>query len=58
MKIDRLEDVVRAFQTATNTHHVIEFLPNEAIETLDRKEAEAAHAKILETYGIPKDRRL
>ncbi len=58
VKIDRLEDVVRAFETATDTHHVLEFLPNAAFETLDRKEAEAAHARILETYGIPKDRRL
>ena len=58
LKIDKLDDVVQAFQSATNTHHVIEFLPNQAFETLDRKEAEAAHANILETYGIPKDRRL
>ena len=58
VKIDKLEDVVGAFRNATNTHHVLEFLPNQAIETLDRKEAEAAHATILETYGIPKDRRL
>jgi len=58
VKIDRLEDVVGAFESATNTHHVIEFMPNEAFETLDRKEAAAAHARILETYGIPKDRRL
>jgi len=58
VRIDNLEDVVRAFGSATNTHHVMEFLPNNAFETLDRKEAEAAHAKILETYGVPKDRRL
>jgi S1-C subfamily serine protease len=58
VRIEKLEDVVRAFESATNTHHVIEFLPNDAIETLDRKDAEAAHADILKTYGIPKDRRL
>jgi hypothetical protein len=56
--IDRLEDVVRAFESATNTHHVIEFAPNHAFETINRKDAEAAQAEILKTYGVPKDRRL
>jgi len=58
VRIDKLEDVVRAIESATNTHHVIEFLPNDAIETLDRQAAAAAHADILKTYGITKDRRL
>ena len=58
IRIDRLEDVVRAFESATNTHHVIEFVPNHAFETLNRAGAEAAQAEILKTYGVPKDRRL
>jgi S1-C subfamily serine protease len=58
VRIEKLEDVVRALESPTNTHHVIEFLPNRALEALDRKESEAAHAAILTTYGIPKDRRL
>ena len=56
--IDKLEDVVRAFESATNTHHVIEFVPNHAFETLKRAEADAAQSEILKTYGLPKDRRL
>ena len=58
IRIDQLEDVVRAFETATNTHHVIEFLPNHAFETLNREQANAANAGILKTYNIPRDRRL
>jgi hypothetical protein len=57
-RIDRLEDVIEAFETATNSHHVMEFLPNRAIETLDRARAEAEKDTILETYGVQKDRRL
>jgi len=56
--IDRLEDVVRAFESSTNTHHVIEFVPNHAFETLKRADAEAAQEEILKTYSVPKDRRL
>ena len=58
VRIDKLEDVVRAFESATNTHHVIEFVPNHAFETLKRTDAEAAQEEILKTYGVPRDRRL
>ena len=58
IRVDKLEDAVRAFESATNTHHVIEFVPNHAFETLNRLDAGAAHAEILKTYGVPKDRRL
>jgi len=58
LRIDKLDDVITAFNSATNTHHVIEFLPNHAFETLNRERADAANAEILKTYGIPKDRRL
>ena len=58
VRINRLTDVVKAFESATNTHHIIEFLPNHAFETLDRAEAAAAHTNILKTYSIPQDRRL
>ena len=49
---------MHAFESATNTHHVIEFVPNHSFETLKRGDAEAAQAEILKTYGVPKDRRL
>jgi len=58
LRIEKLEDVVRAFESATNSHHVIEFLPDRALETLDREAAATAHAEILKTYGLPNDRRL
>jgi S1-C subfamily serine protease len=58
IRIDKLDDVVRAFESGTNTHHVIEFVPNHAFETLNRAAAESAQAEILKTYGVPKDRRL
>ena len=58
VRIEKLADVARAFETATNTHHLIEFLPNRALEALDRSAALAAHADILKTYGVPSDRRL
>jgi S1-C subfamily serine protease len=58
IRIERLEDVIRAFDSATNTHHVLELLPNRALESIDRAAADAAHSEILETYAILEDRRL
>ena len=58
LRIERLEDVIRAFEAATNTHHVLELLPNHALETVDRAAADTAHPEILQTYAIPQDRRL
>jgi S1-C subfamily serine protease len=57
-RIEKLEDVVRAFETNTNSCEVLEFLPNHIIECLDRNETAKANAAILQTYGIAKDRRL
>jgi hypothetical protein len=57
-RIDRLEDVVTAFASATDSHHVLEFLPNRALETLDRQASTEAHREILQSYGVPSDRRL
>jgi S1-C subfamily serine protease len=58
LRIERLEDVIRAFESATNSHHVLELLPNRALETVDRAAADTAHPEILQTYAIPDDRRL
>jgi S1-C subfamily serine protease len=57
-RIEKLEDVVRAFQTNTNAYEVIEFLPNHILECLARADTAKANADILRTYGITKDRRL
>jgi hypothetical protein len=58
IRIDRLEDVVRAFQTNTNAFDTLELVPHGNIECLDRREALQANPAILKTYGIAKDRRL
>jgi hypothetical protein len=58
LRIDKLEDVVQALAQTTNAFQVIEFLPDHGLEVLDRLEAEKAGPRILQTYNIPKDRRL
>ena len=57
-RIERLEDVIGAIETCTNAQHVLEFMPHGTLECLDRAAAEKANARILQTYGVPKDRRL
>jgi hypothetical protein len=58
IRIEKLEDVVRAVETCTNDFDLIEFLPHQTFETLDRAEVSKANPRILKTYGIAKDRRL
>lgn len=58
IRIDRLEDVVRALEANKDGQHIIEFSGHGGFECLDREKAAAAHAEILQTYGIPNDRRL
>lgn len=58
VRIEQLEDVIRAFETTTNAYHTIEFLPHHNVECLDRGEVGKSNAAILKTYGISEDRRL
>jgi S1-C subfamily serine protease len=58
VRIEKMEDVIRAFETGTGAHDIIEFLPNHSFECLDRAEVSKSNANILQTYGIPTDRRL
>jgi S1-C subfamily serine protease len=58
IRIEKLEDVIRAFETSTNAYHVIEFGRRSLIESLEHAAAVRAHPQILETYGVPSDRRL
>jgi len=59
VRIDKLEDVIRAFEEhTTREQHLIDFLPDQAIEAIDKAGAAQAHSEILKTYGVPKDRRL
>ena len=58
IKINRLEDVARAFADGTNAYDRIEFTSHGSFECLDRAEVAKANSRILSTYGITSDRRL
>lgn len=58
VRIEKLEDVIRAFESSREAQHVIEFLPKGSFECLERAAADKANAAILKTYGLPADRRL
>ncbi len=58
VRIETLDDVIRAFDAGTNAQDLIEFGSRMGFESLDRKEAAEANDIILKTYGVPKDRRL
>ncbi len=58
IRIEKLEDAIRAFDSNTNAYDIVEFLPHHNIECLDRAEVAKANAAILKTYGIAQDRRL
>jgi S1-C subfamily serine protease len=58
VRIDQLEDLIRAVETTTNDFDQIEFVPHHSFETLDHAEVAKANSRILKTYGIAKDRRL
>jgi S1-C subfamily serine protease len=58
IRIDRLDDAIRAIETATGGQHVIEFVARQGVECLDRQEALEANEAILQTHGISNDRRL
>jgi S1-C subfamily serine protease len=58
IRIEKLEDVIRAFETNTNAHDQLEFGRRGNFECLDHAEALRVNAEILKTYGVPSDRRL
>ncbi|MEW6159281.1 MAG: trypsin-like peptidase domain-containing protein [Verrucomicrobiota bacterium] len=59
VKIEKLEDVIKAFETCKEEHDIIEFLPSDQnFECLDRAAVAKAQTDILKTYGVSKDRRL
>jgi hypothetical protein len=57
-RIDKLEDVIHAFETSTNAEDLVEFQPHHNLECLNHAEATKANTNILATYGIARDRRL
>ena len=58
LRIEKLEDVIRAFETSTNAQDLVEFQPNHSFECIEHADALRASSAILNTYGISKDRRL
>ena len=58
VRIEKLEDTIRALETSTNAYDTIEFLPHHNFECLERAEVAKASARILKTYGVANDRRL
>lgn len=58
VRIDRLEDAIRAFSETDQAYHTIKFTGNYGFETIDRNEANTANQSILRTYRIINDRRL
>jgi len=57
-RIEKLEDVIRAFEASTNAYDVIEFSSQHTLDCLDHAEVAKANAEILKNAGISKDRRL
>ena len=58
VRIEKLEDVIRAFDSSTNAYDLVEFLPRHNQEALVRADVAKANAAILKTYGLAADRRL
>jgi S1-C subfamily serine protease len=58
VRIEKLEDVIRAFESGTGDYDLIEFLPKHNQECLVRAEVAKANPGILKTYGLAQDRRL
>jgi len=58
VRIDSLEDVIRAFESHQGAQHLLEFSPMNHLEGLDRAQAEQVNADILKQFGISSDRRL
>lgn len=57
-RIDRLEDVVAAFEGDKSQFVVIQSTRPEWFVVLDRKQADEQNDEILAAYGVPKDRNL
>jgi hypothetical protein len=58
VRINKLEDVLRAFEKHTGTYDTVEFVPHDYFECLERAEVAKANPRIMKNYNIPADRRL
>ena len=57
VRVEHLEDLMRAFEGESGPYHVIEFLDRKRFAVIEREAAEAAHSGILHAYGLGADRR-
>ena len=57
-RIDSMNDLIEAFESHEDSHHLIEFGERLGFECLDRDAANSANNQILKTYGIQRDRQL
>ncbi len=57
-RIEKLEDVIDAFENNKGEQDIIEFMPDHHYEALDRAAVARSKAEILDTYNVPSDRRL
>jgi S1-C subfamily serine protease len=57
-RIEKLSDLVQAFESSTATYDMIQFVTQESFECLKHEEARKAAPEILKTYNISSDRRL
>ena len=58
VRIEKMDDVVRAFQTNAEKFDRVTFAPLSNIECIERAQVAEAQARILKNYGISTDRRL
>ena len=58
VRIDKLDDVIRAFEGNREPYDSVEFIPNHSLECIARDGLAEANAEIMKDYGIPNDRRL
>lgn len=58
VRIEKLEDVIRALENNSEAFDRIDFLPLGTFESLERSKVASAKQRILATHGVPTDRRL
>jgi hypothetical protein len=58
VRIEKLEDVIRAFERNQQPFDVFEFVPHQTVECLQRSGLAEPNGGILKKYGIAQDRRL
>jgi hypothetical protein len=58
IRIEKMADVIKAFEKADSGFDVIEFVSQHTMECLEHKAVQEANEAILKTYNVPQDRRL